>query len=62
MKALLQHGADIGQSNAKHQSLLEIVNPKSEIYRIVKNHMLSVRNPLSLCWCVALIPHSDPWW
>lgn len=42
VKALLSHGADIGQSNSKHQSLLEIVNPKSEIYRIIKNHMLSV--------------------
>jgi hypothetical protein len=43
VKALLAHGADIGQSNAKHQSLMEIVNPKSEIYRIIKNHMLTVR-------------------
>lgn len=61
VKALLQHGADIGQSNAKHQSLLEIVNPKSEIYRIVKNHMLSVPRPPRLCGGVSrLIPAQTP--
>lgn len=41
LKVLLEHGADIGQGNSKSQSLIELINPKSEMYKIIKKHMLS---------------------
>lgn len=41
VRCLLEHGADISQPNSRGQTLIEILNPKSEIYRIVKRHAVS---------------------
>lgn len=41
LKALLEHGADIGQGNSKAQSLIELINPKSEMYKLIKKHVLT---------------------
>lgn len=41
VRQLLDHGADISQPNSRGQTLMELVNPKCEIYRIVKKHAIS---------------------
>lgn len=44
----LDAGADIGQSNSKGQSLIEQLNPKSEMYKLLKKKMLTVRPSICL--------------
>ena len=41
VRQLLEHGADISQPNSRGQTLMELMNPKCEIYRIVKKHAIS---------------------
>ena len=41
VRALLEAGADIAQSSSSGQSLMEVVNPKCEIYRIIKKHVIT---------------------
>jgi ankyrin repeat protein len=38
---LLEAGADVGQPNAKGQTLMEVLNPKCEIYRLIKKFLIS---------------------
>ena len=41
VRRLLEAGADISQPNSQGQPLIEVLNPKCEIYRIVKNHLIA---------------------
>ena len=41
VRALLEAGADIAQPSSSGQSLMEVVNPKCEIYRIIKKHVIT---------------------
>ena len=65
---MLESGADIAQSNSKGQTLIEQLNPKSEMYKLLKKRMLLVRAPRYVLTVVCvfmrrdLLDESGSWW
>lgn len=41
IQKLLEAGADIAQPNSSGQTLMELLNPKCEIYRVIKRHLIN---------------------
>ena len=39
VRRLLEAGADVGQPNQAGQTLMEVLNPKCEIYRVIKQFL-----------------------